>query len=48
MNEFVMDQDQIFNDYSLRETIIREMAEQNLWVSQETVPDDLLKEFDMD
>ena len=35
----------IFNDYEARESIIREMAEQELWDSVESVPEDLLEDF---
>jgi len=42
MNEFEGD---IFNDYELRESIIREMSEQELWETPETLPEDLLADF---
>jgi len=42
MNEFEGD---IFNDYELRESIIREMSEQELWETPETLPEDLLAGF---
>lgn len=35
----------IFGDYEARESIIREMAEQELWDSVESVPEDLLEDF---
>jgi len=35
----------IFSDYEARESIIREMAEQELWDSKESVPEDLLEDF---
>ena len=37
--------DDIFNDYDLRESIIREMSEQELWETPETLPEDLLAQF---
>jgi len=37
--------DDIFNDYELRESIIREMSEQELWETPETLPEDLLAGF---
>ena len=41
-NEFEGD---IFGDYELRESIIREMSEQELWETPETLPEDLLEDF---
>ena len=35
----------IFGDYELRESIIREMSEQELWETPETLPEDLLADF---
>lgn len=37
--------DDIFNNYDLRESIIRDMSEQELWDSPETVPEDLLADY---
>jgi hypothetical protein len=45
LNMYYENNDDIFNDYDLRESIIREMAEQELWDSVETVPEDLLAGF---
>lgn len=45
LNMYYETNDDIFNDYDLRESIIREMAEQELWDSVETVPEDLLAGF---
>ena len=35
----------IFDNYEARESIIREMAEEELWDSVESVPMDLLEDF---
>ncbi len=35
----------IFDNPEARESVIREMAEQELWDSVETVPEDLLADF---
>jgi hypothetical protein len=42
---YSIDNDSIFNNYDLRESIIREMSEQELWDTFETVPEDLLANY---
>lgn len=44
-NMYYETNDDIFNNYEARESIIREMAEQELWDSVESVPMDLLEDF---
>ena len=44
-NMYYESNDDIFNNYEVRESIIREMAEQELWDSVESVPEDLLEHF---
>jgi hypothetical protein len=45
MNAFDFENVDVFDNYELRENIIREMAEQQLWDSVETVPEDLLEDY---
>lgn len=44
-NMYYETNDDIFNNYELRESIIREMSEQELWDTPETLPEDLLADF---